>query len=153
MRDATYVLMALVMCSLIAVFVQLSSQKRPSMSFMELLEFKDLPYELRSVVRKMLPDPQIIRHQWKTFTADQKRMVIQQISQVMPQGPTPPPQAQPPAPTKGMKRGFLNPIHKNKKKNTEDKKEDEVATLAVVGTPEADGPTLSNDTPFLGSDD
>lgn len=151
MSDAMYVLLALVMCSLIAVFAQLSSQQRPSLSFLELSEFKDLPYELRNVVRKMLPDPQLIRKQWKNFTAEQKRMAIQQISQVVPHPPPPPQQ---PAPSKGLKRGFLNPIHKNKKKNTENKKEDEVGTLAVVGTPEVDdGLTASNDSPFLGSDE
>ena len=145
-----YVLLALVMCTLIAVFAQLSSKQRPSLSFMELSEFKDLPYELRNVVRKMLPDPQVIRQQWKNFTAEQKRMAIQQISQVMPQPPPPPP----PPPPKGLKRGFLNPIHKNKKKNTENKKEDEVGTLAVVGTPEVDdGLNASSDSPFLGSDE
>lgn len=147
-----YVLLALVLCSLIAVFAQLSSRQRPSLSFMELSEFKDLPYELRNVVRKMLPDPQVIRKQWKSFTTEQKRMAIDQISQVMPQPPPPPPQQQP-APSKGLKRGFLNPIHKNKKKNTENKKEDEVGALAVVGTPEVDGLTTSNDSSFLGSDD
>ena len=147
-----YVLLALVLCSLIAVFAQLSSKQRPSLSFMELSEFKDLPYELRNVVRKMLPDPKIIRQQWKNFTTEQKRMAIQQISQVMPQPPPPPPQQ--PEPSKGMKRGFLNSIHKNKKKNTENKKEDEVRTLAVVGTPEVDdGLNASSDSPFLGSDE
>lgn len=144
-----YVLLALVLCSLIAVFAQLSNRQKPPMSFMELSEFKDLPYELRNVVRKMLPDTQVIRQQWKGFTTEQKRMAIQQISQVMPQPPPP----QQPAPSKGLKRGFLNPIHKNKKKNTENKKEDEVGALAVVGTPEVDGLTASNDSSFLGSDD
>lgn len=149
-----YVLLALVLCSLIAVFAQLSSKQRPSLSFMELSEFKDLPYELRNVVRKMLPDPQVIRKQWKGFTTEQKRMAIQQISQVMPQPPQPPqPPPQHPEPSKGLKRGFLNPIHKNKKKNTENKKEDEVRTLAVVGTAEVDGLNASNDSTFLGSDE
>jgi hypothetical protein len=153
MRDATYVLLALMLSSLIAVFVQLLNKQKPALSMLELSEFKDLPYELRSVMRNMLPDSVMIRQQWKNFTPDQKHMIIQQIANAIPH-PTPPPVPEPPV-QKGIKRGFLNTIHKNKKKNPKDKKEDEVGTLAVVGsTEDVDGTTLTgDDTPFLGSDE
>jgi hypothetical protein len=162
------------------------SMQNPKMWMLDLEDFKALPIELRSALRRMLPDPKTIRQQWVHMTHDQKQHAINQIGGFIPQSrPAPPPRPQPsrlptPQPMRSapsledikpaepepgtdikpaepepdvvhppLKKGFLDAVKKNQKKNTKNKKEDEVITLSPVG---------SNDVPvtqggFLGGDD
>lgn len=169
MPDGAYIVVALALCCLIAVVVdQIRQQnsKQVVLSMMDLKEFKDLPVEFRGALRRMLPDPVLIRQQWKTLTPDQKRMVIQQVAGVIPQPrqhhhhhapePTPPPPPPPESPKpepSTFKKGFL--LKQNKKKGAKNKEHDEVITLGSVGTGEDADPLASDDrnASFLGSDD
>jgi hypothetical protein len=170
MPDGAYIVVALALCCLIAVIIdQIRQQnsKQVVLSMMDLKEFKDLPVEFRGALRRVLPDPVLIRQQWKTLTPDQKRMVIQQVSGVIPQPrhhhhhhapeptPTPPaPPLEPPKPEPStFKKGFL--LKQNKKKGSKNKEHDEVITLGSVGSGEDADPLASDDrnASFLGSDD
>jgi len=181
MRDTTYVMLALALCSLVAV--ALSMQKPKPMYMLDLADFKALPVELRSALRRMLPDPVTIRQRWAHMTPDQKRIAIQQIGGFIPQPrPTPPPvplpmrsdttaepspgpepeiveaepeivEAEPtPVVESPLKKGFLDTVKKGKKKDAKNKKENEVVALRAVG---ADVPADngSTDGSFLGQDD
>jgi hypothetical protein len=172
MRDSTYVVIALALCSLVAV--ALSMQKPKAMYMLDLEDFKALPVELRSALRRMLPDPVTIRQRWAIMTPDQKRNAIQQIGGFIPQPsrprmipqqhpndveptPEPPAPAPEPEPTpvvteSPLKKGFLDPVKKGKKKDTKHKKDDEVVALRAVGAdvPADDG---SSNGSFLGQDD
>jgi hypothetical protein len=152
MRDAAYVLMALALCTCILVVHDLIQRQKPPQSMMDLKEFKTLPYELRSAIRRTMPNPTVIRQQWGRMTPDQKRLAIQQM---VPQPHMHAPPAPSPVPVKkGLKRGFLN-TNKNKKKDAEDEKHQEVSALGAVGsvTVEETGLTDGTDSSFLGSDD
>lgn len=161
MPDGAYIVVALALCCLIAVFVDRIRQqnsKQVVLSMMDLKEFKDLPVEFRGALRKVMPDPVQIRQQWKHLTPDQKRMVIQQVSGVIPQPrhhhhapePAPPKVVSEPSP---FKKGFL--LKENKKKGSKNKEHDEVITLGRIGTgKEADSlASDERDASFLGSDD
>ena len=176
MRDTTYVMIALALCSLVAV--ALSMQKPKPMSMLDLEDFRVLPVELRSALRRMLPDPVTIRQRWAHMTPDQKRNAIQQLGGFIPQPqrprvvppqhpndvePVPKPELAPPVPEPEptpmgfdplppLKKGFLDPVKKGKKKDAKNKKEDEVIALRAVGAdvPADDG---STDGSFLGQDD
>ena len=159
MPDGAYIVVALALCCLIAVVVdQIRQQnsKQVVLSMMDLKEFKDLPVEFRGALRKMMPDPVLIRQQWKTLTPDQKRMVIQQVSNLIPQ-PTRTQEPEPAPPVKPepstFKKGFL--LKQNKKKASKNKEHDEVITLSSIGSGEDAGPLASGDrdASFLGSDD
>ena len=128
---------------------------------LDLAEFKDLPGELRAIIRGMMPKPALLKKQWANMTPQQKQMVIQSISQQIPrpQPPGPPP---PPAPSMkvthepvepaepviieeeapGLKPGFLltDSVNKRQKKNTKNKKEDKVVTLSDVGASDDEAP-------------
>lgn len=82
MRDATYVMVALMLSLIILVFVIRTPVK--SVSMLDLLEFKTLPVELRSAVKRVLPEPRVIRQQWGSMTPDQKQGVVQAITGVIP---------------------------------------------------------------------
>ena len=160
MRDATYVVIALALCSLGALF--LSEQKPAPIWLLDLADFRHLPIELKSALRRMLPDPDTIRQKWVSMTPDQKRGAIQQLTGgcMPPQHrPTPPAHHSmggtgpavytPPRPVveapvvevtpepvetaSPLKSGFLNPVQKGKKKDTKKKKGDEVVALSAVG--------------------
>jgi hypothetical protein len=177
MRDTTYVMLALALCSLVAV--ALSMQKPKPMYMLDLEDFKALPVELRSALRRMLPDPVTIRQRWAHMTPDQKRNAIQQLGGFIPQPPRPrvvaqqhPNDVEPtpvvepepetvpePEPTPmvfdplpPLKKGFLDPVKKGKKKDAKNKKENEVIALRAVG---ADVPADngSTDGSFMGQDD
>jgi len=177
MRDSTYVMIALALCSLVAV--AMSMQKPRGMYMLDLEDFRVLPVELRSALRRMLPDPVTIRQRWAHMTPDQKRNAIQQLGGFIPQPPRPqviapqhPNDVEPtpvvdpepetvpePEPTPmgfdplpPLKKGFLDPVKKGKKKDTKNKKENEVVALSAVG---ADVPADngSTDGSFLGQDD
>jgi hypothetical protein len=165
MPDGAYIVVALALCSLIAVVIdQIRQQnsKQVVLSMMDLKEFKDLPVEFRGALRRVLPDPVHIRQQWKTLTPDQKRMVIQKVSGLIPQPrqhqhhvpePTPPPPETPKPEPSTFKKGFL--LKQNKKKGAKNKEHDEVITLSSVGSGEDADPLASDDrnASFLGSDD
>lgn len=170
MPDGAYIVVALALCCLIAVVVDRIRQqnsKQIALSMMDLKEFKDLPVEFRGALRRVLPDPVLIRQQWKTLTPDQKRMVIQQVAGVIPQPrqhqhhhhapepahpPPPPPESPKPEPST-FKKGFL--LKQNKKKGAKNKEHDEVVTLGSVGSGEDADPLTSDErnASFLGSDD
>jgi hypothetical protein len=173
MRDSTYVMLALALCSLVALALHM--QKPKAMYMLDLEDFKALPVELRSALRRMLPDPVTIRQRWAIMTPDQKQNAIQQLGGFIPQprrpmhvapehpsdikpAPEPEPVFEPaPAPVpvteSPMKKGFLlDTVKKGKKKDAKHKKEDEVIALSAVGAdvPASDGPP---DGSFLGQDD
>lgn len=175
-RDAVYVLVALALCACIVVAADLVRRQTPPVppriSMLELKEFAELPGEFRSALKKMMPDPAMIRQQWKQMTADQRRGLIQQMTGgMLPQpkgcqgGHAPPPpkeeEAPPPPPPPPMKKGFL--LKNDKKKNPKNKENEEVVTLRAVkstvtvveeGAEETDGLASNDgDTTFLGSDD
>lgn len=145
MHDATHVVLALMMCCAIAVFFHLilkqSGEKR--ISILELKEFYGLPYELRNILKKTMPDPVVVRQEWAKMTPDQKRIVTRQMKGIIPHAPAPPP----PPPPKGMKKGFL--LNKDKKKDSKDKEHDEVSTLGVTHNSNV---MPANDS-FLGTND
>jgi hypothetical protein len=163
MQDATYVVVALALCMLVLLVFSLNKPRPQSM--MDMAEFKHLPSELRAAIRRMLPDPAVIRQRWASMTPDQKQMVIQQVSGVIPQ-PRPPQPVQMPEPTlepepepvpvietvpepvaeaSPLKKGFL--LGDAKKKNTKDKKKNKEVTLGSVAPED----NASSDG-FLGSD-
>ena len=180
MRDSTYVVLALALCSLVVLLFALEPKK---VWMMDLEDFRTLPVELRSALRRMLPDPVAIRQRWAMMTPDQKRVAIHQLGQFMPQARPPPspahmypgvvskPVPKEPEPVKApeleapvepetpvehepFKKGFLDTVKKGKKKDSKNKKENEVITLGVVGTGVAEvHGTSGGDPGFLGSDD
>jgi hypothetical protein len=172
MRDSTYVMLALALCSLVALAMHM--QKPKGMYMLDLEDFKALPVELRSALRRMLPDPVTIRQRWAHMTPDQKRNAIQQLGGFIPQPQRPPshymphpndvePEPEPaptepepePAPTEPappLKKGFLDTtVKKGKKKDAKYKKEDEVVALRAVGADVPDDGASNGG--FLGNDD
>jgi hypothetical protein len=182
MRDSTYVMIGLALCSL--VMLALSMQKPAAMYMLDLEDFKALPVELRSALRRMLPDPVTIRQRWAHMTPDQKRNAIQQLGGFIPQpsrprviaqqhpndvepvhvaAPEPEPAPvepepmpviveEPVEPAPPLKKGFLDTVKKGKKKDTKNKKENEVVALGAVGA----DVSLNGSDPsggFLGRDD
>lgn len=175
MQDATYVVVALALCMLVLLVFSLNKPRPQSM--MDLSEFKNLPFELRAAIRRMLPDPAVIRQRWASMTPDQKQMVVQQISGVIPQPRPPHPVQMPepvpepvvetepepvvePEPEPGPVVDTVPepvveapPLKKGfllgdaKKKNTKDKKKNKEVTLGSVASSPTDG-----DDGFLGSD-
>jgi len=185
MRDSTYVVIALALCSL--VMLAMSMKKPRAMYVLDLEDFKALPVEIRSALRRMLPDPVAIRQGWSHMSSDEKQNAIQYISGFIPHHRPPPPQYRPqyrnhmaPAPKldtivetpviaeetapgpdeaepdeaepSSLKKGFLDTVKKGKKKDTKNKKENEVIALGAVGTDvslNGSGPNGG----FLGRDD
>lgn len=156
MRDAAYVTLALALCMCIFVIHDLIQRQKPVQSMMDLKEFKTLPYELRSAIRRTMPDPTVIRQQWGRMTPDQKRLAIQNIVPQPHMHAPPAPAPTPPAVKKGLKRGFLN-TNKSKKKDAEDEKHQEVGALGTVGAVTVEetesGLGTDGDTSFLGTDE
>jgi hypothetical protein len=91
------------------------------------------------------------------MTPEQKQMVMQQIASQLPQQPQQ--DNRPPAPSmvvkpepkesdtpRGLKSGFLlsDGVNKSKKKNTKNKKHDEVVTLSDVGASEDEEPVSTD---------
>lgn len=172
MRDSTYVMLALALCSLVALALHM--QKPKAMYMLDLEDFKALPVELRSALRRMLPDPVTIRQRWAHMTPDQKRNAIQQLGGFIPQPPRPRvvPQQHPndveparepivesvpepepvPEPTP-LKKGFLDTVKKGKKKDAKHKKEDEVIALGAVGADVSSDETPRSASGFLGRDE
>jgi len=150
------IVMAIALVCLVVFFI-METQPKKTMSMLDLSEFKDLPAELRAMLRTVLPNPGHLKKQWATLTPHQKHAVMHQISAQFPKQPQPPPNL-PPAPSVlvkpavaaavikqeeeggGLKPGFLlsESVNKSQKKNAKNKKQDKVVTLGDVGTSEDD---------------
>ena len=145
---------ALALIALIVFFIVESRPQKKTLSMLDLSEFKDLPGELRTMIRSVMPNGAQLKKHWGHMTPQQKQMVMQQIASQMPQKPQQ--DTRPPAPSvvvkpepkepKGLKSGFLlsNSVDKGKKKNTQNKKHDEVITLSDVGASEDEEPVSTD---------
>jgi hypothetical protein len=119
------------------------------------------------MIRSVMPNGAQLKKHWAHMTPQQKQMVMQQISAQMPQQPQQ--DNRPPAPSVvikpepkepkieeaprgqgteslGLKSGFLlsDGVNKSKKKNTKNKKHDEVVTLSDVGASEDEEPVSTD---------
>ena len=156
---------ALALIALMFFFIVESRPQKKTLSMLDLAEFKDLPGELRAMIRSVMPNGAQLKKHWAHMTPQQKQMVMQQIAaQVAPQPlqddnrpPAPSvvvkpetPKEQPKkgqeAPPLGLKSGFLlsDGVNKSKKKNTKNKKHDEVVTLSDVGASEDEEPVSTD---------
>jgi hypothetical protein len=147
---------ALALIALMVFFIVESRPQKKTLSMLDLAEFKDLPGELRAMIRSVMPNGAQLKKHWTHMTPQQKQMVMQQISSQMPQQPQQ--DNRPPAPSvvvkpenpktkeTGLKSGFLlpNSVDKSKKKNTKNKKHDEVITLSDVGASEDEEPVSAD---------
>ena len=147
---------ALALIALLVFFIIESRPQKKTPSILDLVEFKDLPGELRTMIKSVLPNAAQIKKHWSHMSPQQKQNVMQQFAAQIPK--TPQPDNRPPAPsvvikpdtpktpTKGLKSGFLlsDGVDKSKKKDTKNKKHNEVVTLSDVGASE-DEETISTD--------
>ena len=152
---------ALALIALMVFFIVESRPQKKTLSMLDLAEFKDLPGELRAMIRSVMPNGAQLKKHWAHMTPQQKQMVMQQIAAQLPQQPQQ--DNRPPAPSvvvkpemhvekepkeepKGLKSGFLlsDSINKSKKKNTKNKKHDEVVTLSDVGASEDEEPVSTD---------
>jgi hypothetical protein len=140
---------ALALIALMVFFIVESRPQKKTLSMLDLAEFKDLPGEIRAMIKAALPNSSVLKKHWAHMPREQRQIVMQQIAQALPRAPQP--DNRPPAPSVvvkhepkeeapplGLKPGFLlsNGVNKSKKKNTKDKKHDEVVTLSDVGASE-----------------
>jgi hypothetical protein len=149
------VVLALAFVCLLAFFI-IETRPKKTMSMLDLAEFKDLPGELRSIIKSMTPNASILKKQWTNMSSQQKQMVIQQISNQLPRAPQP--DNRPPAPSyavkhepeepreSGLKPGFLlsDSVDKGQKKNPKNKKKDKVVTFSDVGSTEDEEPVSTD---------
>jgi uncharacterized membrane protein len=143
---------ALALIALIVFFIVESRPQKKTLSMLDLAEFKDLPGELRTMIRSAMPNGTQLKKHWAHMSPQQKQMVMQQIASQLPQQP--PKDNRPLAPSvvvkseipkiqeTGLKPGFLlsDGVNKSQKKNTKNKKHDEVVTLSDVGASEDEEP-------------
>jgi hypothetical protein len=147
---------ALALIALMVFFIVESRPQKKTLSMLDLAEFKDLPGELRAMIRSVMPNGAQLKKHWAHMTPEQKQMVMQQIASQLPQKPQqddrPPapsvvikPEPETPQPV-GLKPGFLlsDGVNKSKKKNTKNKKHDEVVTLSDVGASEDEEPVSTD---------
>ena len=108
-------------------------QSRQSISIFDLQEFKELPYDLRLIIKPAtLSNVKQFKNTWNKLDLQQKQMITQGLSQAF-SVPIPPPQQKgPPAPSHVVKPS-ANRINETQKENTENEKEDKVVTLSDVG--------------------
>ena len=142
---------ALALIALMVFFIVESRPQKKTLSMLDLAEFKDLPGELRAMIRSVMPNGAQLKKHWAHMTPQQKQMIMQQIASQLPQQPQQ--DNRPPAPSvivrpepPGLKPGFLlsNGVNKGKKKNTKNKKHDEVVTLSDVGASEDEEPVSTD---------
>ena len=173
MSAAAATVSALALIALMVFFIVESRPQKKTLSMLDLAEFKDLPGELRAMVKSAMPNGAQLKKHWAHMTPEQKQMVMQQIASQLPQKsqqdnrpPAPSMVVKPDAPKiedtplgteaeplgqeaepLGLKSGFLlsDSVNKSKKKNTKDKKHDKVVTLRDVGASE-DEAALAGDT-------
>ena len=156
---------ALALIALMVFFIVESRPQKKTLSMLDLAEFKDLPGELRAMIRSMMPNAAQLKKHWGHMTPQQKQMVMQQIASQLPQQPQQPQQDnRPVAPSvvikpesslepetpktkePGIKPGFLlsHGVNKSKKKNTKNEKHDEVVTLSNIGASEDEEPVSTD---------
>ena len=177
--SAAAAVMALALVCILVFFVMETRPKKP-MSMLDLAEFKELPTELRSMIKSIMPNPSLLKKQWANLTPQQKQAVLHSVAHQIPR-PQPPPPPRPPAPSvvikpepvtepvaepvaepvtepvtepvAGLKPGFLlsKSVNKRQKKDTKNKKDDQIVTLSDVGASEdeAAGDGTGNDDRFL----
>jgi len=153
---------ALALIALMVFFIVESRPQKKTLSMLDLAEFKDLPGELRAMIRSVMPNGAQLKKHWAHMTPQQKQMVMQQIASQV--APNPMQDDRPPAPSVvvkpepkeeprgqgteslGLKSGFLlsDGVNKSKKKNTKNKKHDEVVTLSDVGASEDEEPVSTD---------
>ena len=148
---------ALALIALMVFFIVESRPQKKTLSMLDLAEFRDLPGELRAMIRSVMPNGAQLKKHWAHMTPQQKQMVMQQIASQLPQQPQQ--DNRPPAPSVvvkpepkieevpvGLKPGFLlsDGVNKSKKKNTKNKKHDEVVTLSDVGASEDEEPVSTD---------
>ena len=149
---------ALALIALMVFFILESRPQKKTLSMLDLAEFKDLPGELRAMVRSAMPNGAQLKKHWAHMTPQQKQMVMQQVASQLPQQPQQ--DNRPPAPSVvikpepkgqvteslGLKSGFLlsDGVNKSKKKNAKNKKHDEVVTLSDVGASEDEEPVSTD---------
>ena len=93
---------ALALVCLLSFFV-IESWPKATISFMDLYEFKELPTEVRTLVRSLLPNSSMLKKQWGNMNQQQKQAVIQQIASQIPGGSIHQPQNTPKAPSTFVK--------------------------------------------------
>jgi hypothetical protein len=147
---------ALALIALLVFFIVESRPQKKTISILDLAEFKELPGELRTMIKKVLPNSSELKKHWSHMSPQQKQMVMEQLSAQMPKAPQPdnrPPapsfviKPDPPAvPTKGLKPGFLlsDGVDKSQKKNTKNKKHDKVVTFSDIGASEDEEPVSTD---------
>jgi len=154
---------ALALIALMVFFIVESRPQKKTLSMLDLAEFRDLPGELRAMIRSVMPNGAQLKKHWAHMTPQQKQMVMQQIASQLPQQPQR--DDRPPAPSvvvkpepkieevqetgslvPGLKPGFLlsDGVNKGKKKNAKNKKHDEVVTLSDVGASEDEEPVAAD---------
>ena len=156
MSAAAATVSALALIALMVFFIVESRPQKKTLSMLDLAEFKDLPGEIRAMIKAALPNSAVLKKHWAHMPREQRQIVIQQIAAALPRAPQPDNRA--PAPSVvikhnlkeeplGLKPGFLLPngVNKSKKKNTKDKKHDEVVTLSDVGASEDEETVVSTD--------
>ena len=163
--SAAAAVFALALVCVLVFFVMETRPKKP-MSMLDLVEFKELPTELRSMIKSIMPNPKVLKRQWANLTPQQKQAVLHSVAHQIPR-PQPPPPPRPPAPSvvikpepepaeipeepvevpepveipepvTGLKSGFLlsKSVDQRHKKNTKDKKQNKIVTLSDVGASE-----------------
>ena len=149
---------ALALICLIVFFITESRPQKKTLSMLDLAEFRDLPGELRAMMRSIMPNGAQLKKHWANMTPQQKQMVMQQLTAQLPKAPQQ--DNRPPAPSfvvkpqlpaepetpKGIKPGFLlsDGINKGKKKDTKNKKHDKVIALSDVGASEDEEPVSTD---------
>jgi hypothetical protein len=78
---------ALALIALMVFFIVESRPQKKTLSMLDLAEFKDLPGELRAMIRSVMPNGAQLKKHWAHMTPDQKQMVMQQIASQLPQKP------------------------------------------------------------------
>ena len=149
---------ALALIALMMFFIIESRPQKKTLSMLDLAEFKDLPGELRAMIKSVMPNGAQLKKHWAHMSPQQKQMVMQQLSVQMPKAPhqdnrppapsfvvKPEPLAEPETP-KGIKPGFLlsDGVNKGKKKDTKNKKHDKVIALGDVGASEDEEPVSTD---------
>jgi len=166
MSAATVSALALV-CLMVFFIVESRPSKKATISMLDLAEFKELPGELRAMIKTMMPNGATLKKQWAQMTPQQKHAVMHQLSAQIPKtpqpdnrppapsfvikpDPPPTPTPTPPTPTPtptptGLKSGFLlsDGVDKSQKKNAKNKKHDKVVTFSDIGASEDEEPLVS----------
>jgi hypothetical protein len=117
--------------------VAYTEMKPDELSIFDLKEFKELPYELRLIIKPAaLANVKSFKKSWNTLDAQQKEMITHGLSQAFSIPlPSPAKQNRPPAPSTVIKPTHISPerIDETYNKDTDDKKKNEIITLSDIG--------------------